>query len=114
MSAKNIQSHNYSVLRAQGIKRSIMGSALLAGLASTALLYPQAALAQDAVPASNNEHLSISAGAVPAGTIPVLVKSVGGGQVSLAKNPVLPDVEPKVRKLESTFLDSDFTHCRDG
>ncbi len=79
MSAKNIQSHNYSVLRAQGIKRSIMGSALLAGLASTALLYPQAALAQDAAPASNNSHLSISIGTVPAGTIPVPVKSVGGG-----------------------------------
>lgn len=79
MSAKNIQTRNCSVLRAKGIKRSIMGSALLAGLASTALLYPQAALAQDTASASNNVNLSISTSTVPAGTIPVSAKSVGGG-----------------------------------
>ncbi len=90
MSAKNIQTRNCSVLRAKGIKRSIMGSALLAGLASTALLYPQAALAQDTASASNNVNLSISTSTVPAGTIPVSAKSVGGGQASLVKNPVLP------------------------
>lgn len=90
MSAKNIQSRNCSVLRAQGIKRSIMGSALLAGLASTALLYTQAALAQDTASASNNANLSISTSTVPAGTISVSAKSVGGGQASLVKNPVLP------------------------